>query len=843
MYDLRPLHQATTRTAELVLWASIVAGPAPIRGEDARGLPVCTGWAEDTPTVGLNKDGSYMATCAYRGADVPMMEKEERLVYLHRLNEVLKRLGTGWALLADEWHEASTAYPTSQWSNPVACFLDASRRALITSGQLYESRQYLTITWKPPSTRKQQWYEQLFTTGERVQTTDAENRTSFLRQVTRWGDALSGVLPEVRWLTPDETVTYWKNTVCWDRTPIKLPAIPMYLDSQLTSADFLPGHTPQLGHVLPGSQPPRLEKYLRPIAVKTWPEDLGYTIPAALQGVPFPYRYTTRWIALDKQDGESVLREYQSKWEQLIWEGWRIIGSIFPSDAQDQADSLDEALLDVKDDRVSVGYLTPIVTVWGDTLEELEAREREVLKLLQQQGLLCMPEVVNADHAWQGTLPGDLYHGVRTPPLPSLALAFLLPHASIWAGPQRDTHFQDAPLFVASSEGTPFRYTMHPEGEEGHAVIVGPTRRGKSAMLGFMAMQFLRYTNTQGHAQVFVFDKDYSLYCATLLAGGSHYDLGLSRTQGFHVLGRVGEGPDEMRWAQTWLEDVFAAQGMPPTPEERDEIWQALGRVARQPAPLRTLSTFAQCFQVRRLKPGLTAFLTGGTYSYFDARADSFALDWWTTFEMSVILGQPAALPHAMAYIFHRMEDAFDGRPTLVIMDEAWKLLDHPILVAKVKDYLKSKAKKNVSVMLCWQEIVDASTSPLWQAIQASCSTEIYLPNDKALNTDVLPHYRSIGLHPGQIHTLALARRHSDYLYKSATATRLFQMRLSPLERLVVAASTQEEIAALRALQAQHLSESLCAAWLRSQGYAHEADLYETLYVRKEQAWPTLATA
>jgi type IV secretion system protein VirB4 len=707
--------------------------------------------------------------------------------------------------------------------------LDASRRALITSGQLYESRHYLTITWKPPSTRKQQWYEQLFTTGERVWTTDAENRASFLRQVTRWGDVLSGVLPDVRWLTPNETVTYLKNTVCWDRTPIKLPAIPVYLDSQLTSADFLPGHTPQLGQVVPGSAPPRLEKYLRPIAVKTWPEELGMTIPAALQSLPFPYRFTVRWIALDKQDGESVLRDYQSKWEQLIWEGWRIVGSLFPSDAQDQADSLDDALLDVKDDRVSVGYLTPIVTVWGDTLEALDAREREVLKLLQQQGLLCMPEVVNADQAWQGTLPGDLYHGVRTPPLPSLALAFLLPHASIWAGPLGDSHFQDAPLFVASSEGTPFRYSMHPEGEEGHAVIVGPTRRGKSAMLGFMAMQFLRYPQ----AQVFCFDKDYSLYCATLLAGGSHYDLGLSRsTQGFHVLGRLDRGDEELRWAQAWLEGLFVAQGLQPTPEEHDEIWQALARVARQPAQLRTLSTFAQCFQVRRLKPGLTAFLQGGTYSYFDAAADSFALDWWTTFEMHAILEQPAALPHALAYIFHRMDAMFDGRPTLILMDEAWKLLDHPLLRARIKDWLKSKAKANVSVVLCWQEIVDASTSELWQAIQASCSTEVYLPNDKALNQDIVPHYRSVGLQPGQIQTIALARRHADYLYKSATATRLFQMRLSPLERLLVAASTQEEIAALRALQAQDRDESLCAAWLRAQGYPQEAEIYETQYAR-----------
>jgi type IV secretory pathway VirB4 component len=138
-----------------------------------------------------------------------------------------------------------------------------------------------------------------------------------------------------------------------------------------------------------------------------------------------------RYVALDKQDGQSLLRDYQDKWEQLVWEGWNIVGKIFPSDAQDQADSLAPTLVSLHDDRVAVGYLTPIVTVWGDTRDELAARERGTVKVLQQQGLLVMPEVVNAALAWLGALPGDVYHGLREPPLPSLALAFLLPHASI----------------------------------------------------------------------------------------------------------------------------------------------------------------------------------------------------------------------------------------------------------------------------------------------------------------------------------------------------------------------------------------------------------------------------
>ena len=828
MHDLRGLRSARTSVAELLLWGAVVDGPSPLLSPGPHGWPCVTGWDGDCPTILLNQDGAYMAILAYRGMDVGMMEDDERTVYLHRLNGVLKQLGTGWGLLADDWHEVSTAYPASTWTHPVPCLLDASRRALLTSGVLYESRTTLTLTWKPSSARKSRLFEHLFTTERQMQGTDAEHRAQFRRQAVQWADALAGVLPEVRWLSPDETVTYLKNTVSWDRAPIKLPQVPMYLNDQLTSADFLPGHTPQLGRLLPDSDPPRLERYLRPITVKTWPTDLGFTIPAALQTLPCPYRFTIGYVALDKQDGEAVLTDLQEKWGQLIWEGWQILSKVFPADAVEQAESLDGPLLDLRDDRVSTGFVTPVITVWGDTMAELESRERAVLALLQQQGLLCMPETVNACQAWQGALPGDHYHGVRQVPQSSLLLSFLMPHAAIYAGEDRDRHLDDHPLFVTSSDGAPFRGVMH-QGENGNAVIVGPTRKGKSALLGFLAMQFLRY---QG-AQVFLFDKDYSLYVATMLAGGSHYDLGTSSTQGFHILGQLGESPEELRWVQIWLERLFEAQGVPVTAPEIPEITQALERVARYPAPMRTLTAFSQCLQVRRLKPALTPFLRGGIYSYFDAAEDSFALDWWTTFEMSHILDQPAALPHAMAYIFHRLEERFDGRPTLIEIDEAWRSLDHPVMQPQVKDYLKAKAKKNVAVHLCWQEIVDASASPLWQAIQASCEMEYYLPNPVAMHTDVFPHYRAVGLQPGQIARLALARPHADYLYKTATATRMFQLRLSPLERLLCAASTQEEIARMRTLVAQGEHEALGAAWLRASGYPAEAELFETHYVRR----------
>jgi type IV secretion system protein VirB4 len=102
----------------------------------------------------------------------------------------------------------------------------------------------------------------------------------------------------------------------------------------------------------------------------------------------------------------------------------------------------------------------------------------------------------------------------------------------------------------------------------------------------------------------------------------------------------------------------------------------------------------------------------------------------------------------------------------------------------------------------------------------------VFLPNSAALNPDVLPHYRACGLTDAHIGLIAASRQKQDYLYKTEAGTRLFQLRLGPVERLLCAASTPQEIAALRALQEQPLHEPLPAAWLRSNGLIEEAEVY-----------------
>ena len=94
-------------------------------------------------------------------------------------------------------------------------------------------------------------------------------------------------------------------------------------------------------------------------------------------------------------------------------------------------------------------YVTATVTVWDDDPRVADEKLRLVEKVIQGRDFTCMRETVNAVEAWLGSLPGHVYANVRQPPVSTLNLAHMMPLSAVWAGPERDEHFEAPPLFFA----------------------------------------------------------------------------------------------------------------------------------------------------------------------------------------------------------------------------------------------------------------------------------------------------------------------------------------------------------------------------------------------------------
>jgi type IV secretory pathway VirB4 component len=96
-------------------------------------------------------------------------------------------------------------------------------------------------------------------------------------------------------------------------------------------------------------------------------------------------------------------------------------------------------------------------------------------------------------------------------------------------------------------------------------------------------------------------------------------------------------------------------------------------------------------------------------------------------FEMQELMHTKSAVLPVLTYLFHRLDERFDGAPTLLILDEAWAFLDDPTFAGRIREWLKTLRKKNVSVVFATQSLSDIQGSGIAPALIESCPSRIFL--------------------------------------------------------------------------------------------------------------------
>src|SRR5271166_3536729 len=776
----------------------------------------------------LNKDGSFQRTAKLRGPDLESSTSAELVAITSRLNNALRRLGTGWAIFIEAQRQPAHSYPQGDFPESVSKLVDAERRAQFEEeGAHFESRYFLTLVWLPPaddSARTEAWlYENRAHDGADWRAT----LEGFVDRTDRVLALVEGFMPEAEWLDDGEILTYLHSCVSTRRQRLRVPETPMYLDAILVDEDVTGGLEPRLGRA-----------HLRTLTIMGFPSQTWPGLLDDLNRLAFPYRWTTRAICLDKTDAAKLLGKIRRQWFAKRKSIMAILKEVMTneasvlmdSDAANKALDADAALQELGSDLVGQAYVTATVTVWHDDPRMAEDRLRLVEKAIQGRDFTCMRETVNAIEAWLGSLPGHVYANVRQPPISTLNLAHMMPFSAVWAGPERDEHFRSAPLFFARTEGsTPFRFSLH-VGDVGHTLIVGPTGAGKSVLLALMALQFRRYPR----AQVFAFDFGGSIRAAALAMGGDWHDLGGALSE--DALDSVALQPlaaiddaGERAWAAEWVAAIMVREGVTVTPEAKEHLWSALTSLASAPAAERTLTGLSVLLQSGALKRALQPYCVGGPWGrLLDAEAERLGEADVQAFETEGLIGTSAA-PSVLAYLFHRVEGRLDGRPTLLIVDEGWLALDDPTFGAQLREWLKTLRKKNASVVFATQSLADIDNSAIAPAIIESCPTRLFLPNERAIEPQIMTIYRRFGLNDRQIEILARATPKRDYYCQSRRGNRLFELGLGEVALAFTAASSKADQATIADLVAEHGRAGFAAAWLRRKGLDWAADILPNL--------------
>ena len=160
MLSLREYREPSSRLPDRLPWACLVA-----------------------PGVVLQKDAIFQRTLAFRGPDLASSLDSELIAASARLNNALRRLGSGWGLFVEAQRFLSSAYPAANWLSPAAAVVDGERRRTFEeAGAHYESSYYLTFAWKLPPDRAERAAALFYEDGGAA-SPEADERSALAREL------------------------------------------------------------------------------------------------------------------------------------------------------------------------------------------------------------------------------------------------------------------------------------------------------------------------------------------------------------------------------------------------------------------------------------------------------------------------------------------------------------------------------------------------------------------------------------------------------------------------------------------------------------------------------------
>ncbi|MGI8931205.1 MAG: VirB4 family type IV secretion/conjugal transfer ATPase [Sphingomicrobium sp.] len=411
--------------------------------------------------------------------------------------------------------------------------------------------------------------------------------------------------------------------------------------------------------------------------------------------------------------------------------------------ADDAAVSLRSELILAKDEvaagRSLFGEHHLTVLLRSANLAELDSIVGEAQATLSDAGFVAVREELGLEAAFWAQFPGNFGYIARRALVSSANFAGFASAHNFPVGRASGNHWGDAVTLFETTSAGPYFFNFH-RGDLGNFTIIGPSGSGKTVVLGFLLAQARRYS-----PRIIFFDKDRGAEIFLRAIGGVYDTLRPGNPTRLNPLA-LPDTPGNRRFLSDWVAQLATGERDPPTVEELGWITEAIDASYAGQAEHRRLRFLAELFRGRDRASGndlasrLAPWHSGGEHAWlFDNELDGLELDAETIgFDMTAILDQPALRSPTMLYLFHRVEERLDGRPTIIVVDEGWKALDDEVFVARIRDWEKTIRKRGGIVGFATQSASDALESRIASAIIEQAGTQIFMANSAAQASDYI---------------------------------------------------------------------------------------------------------
>lgn len=395
----------------------------------------------------------------------------------------------------------------------------------------------------------------------------------------------------------------------------------------------------------------------------------------------------------------------------------------------------------------------------ASSIEGLRADIDRASEVLKRLGILVTRRDLRLEECFWAQLPANFAHLSRCKPINTSRVGGFASLYNFPAGKHKGNHWGPAVTAFYTQAGTPYFFNFH-VGECGHTTIIGPMGSGKTVLLNFLVSEAQKY-----NGKLFFFDQMRASKVFMKAIGGEYTIIKpkvVSPDYAFNPLQLlfVQDNEDTRDFLTYWLILLVQAKGQAVNDREYQELFQAIHHMASLPKAQRLLRVLAAYLAEKgeqRLAKCLEMWHSKGEYAHLfdnDVEEGNPLQKSKYGFGMSFVIEDSITLGPILAYLLQCVEMALDGTPTIVVLDEAWRLVDNALFAPLLPGWLDRLQAKNAMVIFATESVSNASKSEITGTIIDRIATQIFLPNAKASESSVA--YQEVwGLSPQEFKMLS----------------------------------------------------------------------------------------